>query len=122
MDDRGRVTLPRRIRQELDEREVVLSRGFETCIFGYDKGSWEREAEKQLAGPVTDAKAREMRRYLFAGAVKVEIDKLGRILMPAQLKEYAAIREEVIVIGAGDHFEIWNKVKWETYSKGLSGV
>ncbi len=122
LDDRGRVTLPRKIRQEIDEREVVLAKGFDPCVFGFDKASWEREAAKQLEAPVTDEKARNLRRYLFAGAEKVEIDKLGRILLPAQLKEYAGIAREVVVIGAGDHFEIWDTGKWEDYEAAHTGT
>lgn len=121
LDDRGRVTLPRKIRQEIEDREVVLAKGFDPCIFGFDKGSWEREAAKHLEAPVTDEKARNLRRYLFAGAQKVEVDKLGRILLPAQLKEYASIRGEVAVIGAGDHFEIWDKSHWERYENAHAG-
>jgi MraZ protein len=119
LDERGRITLPRKIRQELGEKELVLSRGFDTCVFGFDKESWEKEATKQLASPVTEEKARAIRRYMFAGAEKVEVDKLGRILMPALLKEYALIGRDVMVIGAGDHFEIWDKEKWEAYEKKL---
>jgi MraZ protein len=119
LDERGRVTLPKKIRQELGREEVVLSRGFDACIFGFDKESWEKEATKQLESPVTDEKARAIRRYMFAGAEKVEVDKLGRILLPALLKEYAAINRNVMVIGAGDHFEIWDARGWEEYAKKL---
>ena len=119
LDERGRVTLPKKIRQELGRDEVVLSRGFDACIFGFDKESWEKEATKQLESPVTDEKARAIRRYMFAGAEKVEVDKLGRILLPALLKEYAAINRDVMVIGAGDHFEIWDATAWEAYAKKL---
>jgi len=116
LDDRGRVTLPRKIRQELNETEVVLSRGFEACIFGFDRRTWESEAAKQLETPVTEGKAREIRRYLFAAAERVELDRLGRILLPALLKEYASITDEVVIIGAGDHFEIWDTMAWQTYA------
>ena len=122
LDDRGRVTLPRKIRQEIGEREIVLAKGFDPCIFGFDKESWEKEAAKHLESPVTDEKARNLRRYLFAGAEKVDIDKLGRILLPALLKEYAKVSHEVVIIGAGDHFEIWDKEKWKSYSKKVTGV
>ncbi len=122
LDDRGRVTLPRKIRQELGRGEVIVSRGFDTCIFGFDRESWEKEATKQLEAPVTEEKARSIRRYMFAGAQKVEVDKLGRILLPALLKEYAGITGVVKVIGAGDHFEIWDVQKWETYASRLSSV
>ncbi len=119
LDDRGRVTLPRKIRQVVEERDVVLSRGFDACIFGFDKASWEREAAKNLEAPVTETRGRELRRYLFAAAQRVEVDKLGRILLPAQLKEYARVSREVVVIGAGDHFEIWDTQTWEAYVKTL---
>jgi MraZ protein len=122
LDERGRVTLPRKIRQELGEEQIILARGFDICIFGFDRESWEREAAKQLEAPVTDEKARAIRRYMFAGAEKVGVDKLGRILVPALLKEYANVRDAVMVIGAGDHFELWDKAHWEEYKKGLGQV
>ena len=119
LDDRGRVTLPKKVRIELEGREVVLTRGYDICIFGFDKVEWERESGKQLEVSVTDEKARAVRRYMFAGAEKVEIDKLGRMVVPAHLKEYAGIKGDVIVIGAGDHFEIWEEKKWEAYKKKM---
>ena len=123
LDDRGRITLPRKIRQELEgEREIILARGFDTCIFGFDKSSWEREAGKHLETPVTDEKGRSLRRYLFSGAQKADIDKLGRILLPAQLKEYASISRGVAIIGAGDHFEIWDTKRWEHYEATHTGT
>ena len=122
LDDRGRVTLPRKIRQEIDDRELVLAKGFEPCIFGFDRESWEREAAKHLDTPVTDEGGRKIRRYMFAGAQKAEIDKLGRILLPAQLKEYASISREIMVIGAGDHFELWDPGAWKKYQSQLGDV
>ena len=119
LDERGRVTLPKKIRKELGDEDVVLSRGFDACIFGFDKESWEKEATKQLESPVTDAKGRAIRRYMFAGAQKIEADKLGRILLPTLLKEYAKIDRNVMVIGAGDHFEIWDKKAWKEYASAL---
>jgi MraZ protein len=116
LDDRGRITLPRKIRQELSGETIVVSRGFDACIFGFDRESWEKEAQKHLEGNLTDPKAREIRRYLFAAAENAEIDRLGRILLPAQLKEYAEIGKEVVVVGAGDHFEIWERSVWERQS------
>ena len=119
LDDRGRITLPRKIRQELETYEVVLSQGFDRCIFGYDKKQWEEEAGKQLTASVTDEKARKLRRYMFAAAEKAEMDKLGRIVLPAHLKEYGSITGDVMVVGAGDHFEIWDTKAWESYKDTL---
>jgi MraZ protein len=119
LDDRGRITLPRKIRQELGEDEVVLSKGFDSCVFGFDRDSWEKEASKHLDSPVTEEKGRELRRYLFAAAEKAEIDKLGRILLPTHLKEYAVLTEKVMIVGAGDHFEIWDADRWFAYASRL---
>ncbi|MBI5019646.1 division/cell wall cluster transcriptional repressor MraZ [Candidatus Gottesmanbacteria bacterium] len=122
LDDRARVTLPRKIRAEITGEEIVLARGFEGCIFGFDKESWEKEAGKHLDTPVTDEKGRQVRRYLFAGAQKVEIDKLGRILLPVQLKDHSSIVREVKVIGAGDHFEIWDAKRWRAYASQMGEI
>lgn len=122
LDDRGRLTLPRKIRQEIDEKELVLAKGFEPCIFGFDRESWEREAAKHLETPVTDSEGRKLRRYMFSGAQKADIDKLGRILLPTQLKEYASVTREIVVIGAGDHFEIWDNAHWKQYAGKLTDV
>lgn len=122
LDDRGRLSLPKKIRAELDSVEVVLTRGFEACIFGYQKSTWVQEAQKQLEIPVFEEKGRSLRRYVFSAAAAAEIDKLGRILVPANLKEYAQIRDEVVVIGAGDHFEIWDSQKWKEYLETIKPV
>jgi MraZ protein len=119
LDDRGRITLPRKIRQELNAKELILSQGFDQCIFGYALEKWEDEAGKQLETSVTDQKARKIRRYMFAAAEKVELDKLGRIVLPAHLKEYGKIQGDVVVLGAGDHFEIWDKKAWESYDRTM---
>jgi len=119
LDDRGRITLPRKIRQELGGIDVILSKGFDACIFGFDRESWINEAGKHLETPVTDESGRSLRRYLFGSASSVEIDKLGRILLPTHLKEYAGIAGSLKVIGAGDHFEIWDNKHWEVYKLTL---
>lgn len=118
LDERGRVTLPRKIRQEIGERQLVLTRGFDTCIFGYDLAAWEKEAAKQLETSVTTDEGRALRRYVFSAAEKVETDKLGRVILPTHLKEYAKVAGEVKVIGAGDHFEIWDTEHWKEFTKG----
>ena len=117
LDERGRVTLPKKIRSELEGNTVIVSRGWDNCIFGYDRTEWEKEAAIQVAQPVTDRQARSVRRYMFAGAEKVEIDKLGRMVVPAHLKEYAGLSGELTVVGAGDHFEVWEKTRWQEYMK-----
>lgn len=117
LDERGRLTLPRKMRQELGETQLVVTRGFDACIFGFDMAAWEKEATKQLETSVTSEEGRALRRYVFSAAEKVETDKLGRVILPTHLKEYAGIGQEVKVIGAGDHFEIWDAKNWEEFVK-----
>lgn len=122
LDDRGRLSLPKKIRSELNSVEIVLTRGFESCIFGYQKSTWLNEAGKQLEIPVVEEKGRSIRRYLFSAAVTCEVDKLGRVLIPLNLQEYAGIKDRVTIIGAGDHFEIWNEERWKEYLREIEKV
>lgn len=109
----GRIILPKKFRRELAEsKEIILSRGFEGCIWGYVATGFAKEAERQLAISATEEGARYLRRYLFSGAEETVLDDQGRFVIPKMLLEYAGITDEVILIGAGDHFEIWKPQKW----------
>jgi len=115
IDQRGRLALPKKIRTEISGNELVLARGFEKCILVYTRADWERETGKELQLPISDKKGREIKRYLFSGAELAEIDKVGRVLIPQLLKNYAGIEKEVAVLGAGDHFEVWEPKVWRQY-------
>lgn len=113
---KGRIVLPKLMRQELgDNLVVVLSRGFEGCIWGFSKKGFEEEAKKQLEISATEERARLLRRYLFSSSIPAELDGQGRFIIPGALLDYARIKSEVVVIGAGDHFEIWNKDLWKKH-------
>jgi MraZ protein len=113
----GRVVLPKKIREEVNGRSIILSRGIDGCIWGFSVEGFEIEARKQLEVPATEERARFLRRYLFSASADVELDSQGRFVIPSNLLEYAKIKDEVVVIGAGDHFEIWNKESWEAHLK-----
>jgi len=115
LDSRGRISLPKKIRHEIESKEVILVKGFEPCIFGYEKRTWEEGSSDELKNPISDKKSRDLRRYIFSGAEAVDIDKIGRILLPIIYKEYTKIKNDVIIIGAGDHFEIWDEKTWNEY-------
>lgn len=121
----ARVALPKKLRDQINGVSVILSRGFEHCIFGYDKEEWLKEAEKQVSLPISDSRVRTLKRYMFSTASDVELDAQGRFVIPQSLKEYAQIEGDVVVIGAGDHFEIWNNENWrkhlEVIEKELTG-
>lgn len=109
---KGRVILPHKFRQELKAKEIILSRGFEECIWGFDLKDFEEEAKSTLEISATEERARYMRRYLFSGSESVELDRQGRIIIPSTLLDFASVKKEVTIIGAGDHFEVWNTKKW----------
>lgn len=113
-----RIALPKKIRDYLATSEVILSFGFEKCLFGFDVKSWEKEAEKQLAQPLTDKRPRDLRRFIFASATRHTLDDQGRFVIPNAYLQYAGLQKPII-IGAGDHFEIWEEKLWEREQKKL---
>lgn len=118
---KGRVVLPRKFRQGLTGLEIILSRGFESCIWGFDIKEFEKEAQKQLEISATEERARNLRRYLFSGSESVELDVQSRIIIPSNLLDFAQIKDEVVIIGAGDHFEIWEAKIWDKHIKIIEG-
>lgn len=117
----GRVVLPKKFRHELlGAREVILSRGFEGCIVGFKLKDWEKEALRQLEIPITDQVGRDIRRYLFSAAESVTLDVQGRFVIPKALLEYAGLKDAVVLIGAGDHFEVWKPINWQKVIKRLT--
>lgn len=114
---KGRIVLPNKMREELKGRIAILTRGFEGCIFGFSPEGFEIEFKRQLEISATEERARMLRRYLFSGSVPVELDAQGRFVIPSILLTYAKVEYEAVVIGAGDHFEIWNNKFWKKHLK-----
>lgn len=115
----NRLALPKKIRAEISGDEVILAAGFESCIAGFDRKMWEEIAKKQLEVPLYETRGRVLRRQMFANAMILPIDSQGRVVLPQSLTNWAGIKEEVTVIGTGDHFEIWDNSKWQEYSKTI---
>ena len=113
-----RIALPKKIREYLATNEIILSFGFEKCIFGFDTQAWQKQSEKQLDRPITDRASRDIRRFFFATAEHIRLDDQGRFVIPGQLLEYAEVKSPII-IGAGDHFEIWDEVNWNAHKLTL---
>jgi MraZ protein len=108
----SRIALPKKLREQVRGDDLILSKGFEKCIFVYDKEDWVTEAQKQVENPISDAKTRDLKRYMYAGASESTIDSQGRIVLPANLLSYAEIDKKTAVVGAGDHVEIWDLDNW----------
>ena len=114
--EKNRLALPAKIRKQIGGKEIVLTRGFDGCVSGYGKKEWQKSANKQLEIPITEERGRNIRRYLFSRATIIKYDQQGRTVIPQPLVNYARLENKIVIVGAGDHFEIWNKNKWQKYS------
>jgi MraZ protein len=116
----SRIALPKKLREQVRGDDLILSKGFEKCVFVYDKEDWVTEAQKQVENPISDAKTRDLKRYMYAGASESTIDSQGRIVLPANLLSYAEINKKTAVLGAGDHIEIWDLDNWNARISKIS--
>ncbi len=112
IDEKGRVPIPPRFRRELKEG-VVLTPGVERCITAYPLSEWKKLAATLTTGSVTRSKLRRLNRAIFATAFSLNIDGQGRIALPVPIRQYAGIEDEVIIAGANNYLELWNKEQWE---------
>jgi len=115
LDDRGRVAIPVRFRGRLAPG-ATISRWLDGCLGLFPQDVWNELATKLQALPVTSTRGREFGRFMSSGAVEVELDRQGRVLIPGYLREYAGIGEgEVVVVGALSRLELWAPSAWEPY-------
>ncbi len=115
LDDRGRVAIPARFRARL-ERGATLARWLDGCLAVFPSEEWDSLATKIAGLPLTNARAREFARFMSSGATEVDLDRQGRVLVPAYLRTYAQVAEgEVVVVGALNRLEVWAPEAWATY-------
>ena len=112
IDEKGRVSIPPKFRRELKEG-IVLTPGIEKCVSAYPLSEWKKLAATLTTGSVTRSKLRRLNRAIFATAFSLNIDGQGRIALPIQLRQYAGIEDEVVIAGANNYLELWNKEQWE---------
>ncbi|MFN8078753.1 MAG: division/cell wall cluster transcriptional repressor MraZ [Kineosporiaceae bacterium] len=114
LDDKGRLILPAKFREQLEDG-VVVTRGQERCLYVFPVAEFSRIAGQLRQAPVTSKQARDYLRVFLSGASDEVLDRQGRITVPAMLRGYAGLDRECAVIGAGDRIEIWDATAWETY-------
>ena len=121
IDDKNRLTLPAKFRQAFDQG-LVLTRGIERCLSAYPHSNWTETVESRLRelDPLSK-EGRLMHRYFFSGASEAELDKQGRVMVPAPLGEYAGLGKEVVVVGIRDHLEIWDRASWRAHLDEIEG-
>lgn len=117
IDEKGRMAIPVKFRSDL-AKGAVVTRGLDNCLFLYSLEEWEKLAEKLSKLPISQANTRAFARLMLAGAMDVETDKQGRIILPEYLRKYAAIQKKVVVAGLYNRLEIWNEDNWNKYKEG----
>jgi MraZ protein len=117
IDDKGRLTIPARFRDELTEG-MFVTRGLDGCLFVYPPDSWEVLADKVATLPLTQRDARYFSRLIFSGS-ECKLDKQGRILLPSSLRQHAGIGNEVVIIGVNSRLEIWSRERWQEVTARL---
>ena len=115
IDAKGRIILPAKFREELGG-EFVVTKGLDQCLFVYPQDEWKRIEDNFREKSMTSKDARKFMRFFFAGAADCEVDKQGRILLPAKLREYAGLEKDIVSVGVLSRVEIWSKERWESDS------
>jgi MraZ protein len=112
IDDKSRLAVPARFRPALQDG-LVITRGLDRCLVIWDSESWRGQAERVRTLNPFKGDARRLQRHFFSGAVPAQPDKLGRIVIPQFLREYAQLDTDVVVVGLADRIEVWSRVEWQ---------
>jgi MraZ protein len=118
IDSKGRLIVPAKFRDALKGQQVTalfLTRGLDGCLFLFPESEWRLAESRFKQIPFTKGEGRKFNRLFFSGATEVTIDGLGRLLVPKSLKEFAGIKQQVVVVGVSNRMEIWSKEKWQAY-------
>jgi MraZ protein len=119
IDGKGRIAVPVRFRTEL-EAGAFVSRWVDSCLAIFPREAWDQLATRVAGLPISDAGARTFSRFVFSGAFEIELDRQGRALVPAGLRDFAALEGEAVVVGARDHIELWRPSRWADYSAAMN--
>jgi MraZ protein len=120
VDEKNRLTLPAKFRDALEDG-VVLSRGIDRNIDVYPRKSWDASVARIAELDSLTREAREMKRFVFAGAAVAGLDKQGRVLVPPDLVAHAGLGKDVVVAGVHDHVEIWDRTEWAAHVSAIEG-
>ena len=114
VDDKGRMAIPAKFRAILKQGAVV-TKGLDNCLVIYPKDEWAKLAEKLSSLPISQANTRAFARLMLAGAMDIELDKQGRMIIPEYLRSFAALSKKVVIAGLYNRLELWEEKKWEVY-------
>ena len=119
LDVKGRLIMPAKLREDIGDK-FIITKGLDRCLFGFSLSEWEQFEDKLKSLPLTNKSARDFVRLFLSGAISIEIDKQGRFLVASNLREYASMEKEVVIIGVGTRIEFWSKENWNKYNNSDS--
>ena len=108
--------MPAKLREGLGGK-FIITKGLDGCLFVYAMDEWQRVEQKLASLPMSRKTARDFTRFLFGGACEGECDKQGRVLLPANLRRYAGLERDAVIVGVGSRAEIWDAAKWQQYNE-----
>jgi MraZ protein len=117
LDDKGRAAVPVKFRSLL-KGGAVVTRGLDNCLFLYTKKEWQKLAIKLSQLPINKANTRAFARLMLAGAMDVDFDNQGRIMLPGYLRKFAGLKKKLVIAGLYDRLEIWDETAWNKYKQG----
>lgn len=118
IDRKGRLIVPAKFRQAFKDHSVkllFLTRGLDGCLFLFPESEWRLAENRFKQIPFTKGEGRKFNRLFFSGAVEVTVDGLGRLLVPKTLKDFAQIKQDVVIVGVSNRMEVWAKEKWQAF-------
>lgn len=116
LDGKGRLAVPAKFRPAL-QVGCVVTRGIDACLFLFTKEEWGKLAEKITNLPLTQSNSRAFARLMLAGAMDLEVDGQGRILLPEYLRRYAGLKKQTVIAGLSSRLEIWDAAAWDAYKQ-----
>ena len=116
IDGKGRLIIPAKFREALGE-QFIVTKGLDHCLFVYPPAEWKIMEEKLRTLPFTQPDVRAFVRFFFSGATECELDKQGRILLPVNLRDYAQLEKDLVLVGVSSRVEIWSQTLWTEYSR-----
>ena len=119
LDVKGRLIMPAKLRIDMGEKFIV-TKGLDGCLFAFSQNEWLNFESKLKSLPLSDKNARNFVRFFLSGATECELDRQGRFLIPANLRQAANLEKEAVIIGVGTRLEIWDKATWEKCDENIS--
>ena len=115
LDEKGRVIMPMKFREELGYT-FYITRGLDGCLFVFAENQWKEFSQNLLSSNAKDKNARKVQRFFLSPSIECNLDKQGRVLISATLREYANLDKNIVIVGVSNRLEIWSKEKWDEYN------